>query len=80
MEITKQKQILTTKTKKYIWTRLIELKVDTGYDITELIFNRPPLNKIDFKNVLKDIIKLEYTLEYDEEKINAWRNLLNDLN
>lgn len=80
METTKQKQILNTKMKKYIWCRLIELKVDTGYDITELIFNRPTLNKIDFKKVLKDIIKLEYSLEYDEEKINVWRNLLNDLN
>lgn len=69
---------MTTKFKKYIWRTFIELCSETGIDITDYLFERPPIKRMNFKFIIEEIIFMRTALDYGENK--EWEELLNKLN
>lgn len=67
----------TTPFKKYIWRTFIELCADTGVDITDYLFKRPPLKRMNFKFIIEEIINMRNALDYDESE--EWQELLEKL-
>lgn len=60
------KKPLTTREKKFIWVDYVEIHAREGYDISKLIFKRPPLNRMNFEYILKRIIEMNNNYEMED--------------
>ena len=72
---------ITNKEIKAAWIKLIEVTSAAGYDISDLVFNKPALRSINLEAVIDQIqkIEVEYLGSYPADKFSEYNEDLVDL-
>jgi hypothetical protein len=72
---------ITTTEIKAAWTKLIEVHVSAGFDITRLVFDKPSLKSINLAAVIDQIqrIEVEYLERYPADQFSVYNKHLADL-